>query len=126
MEQLFEVARIPTRVEARRRQLFTAHSVRVGAVCYLLKAGLSEPVVSELAHWSSQQVQRYGNRLILDPGLVQAFVFYDPVSLAGANNLGGLPLSSPGKRKRTAGVLKCRYGARHGMTVLGFGCVLLG
>ena len=102
MEQLFEAAQIATRIEGRRRQFFIAHSTCVAAVWYLLNTGLSEPVVSVLAHWSSQQVRRYGNRLILDPGLVEAFAFYHPVSLAGADNSGGLPLSSPNKRKRAA------------------------
>ena len=75
MKQLFEVAQIATRVAGRKKQLVTTHSTRVGAVCYLLKAGLSEAVVSGLVQWSSQQVQRCGNRPIVDPGLVQAFAF---------------------------------------------------
>ena len=76
-------AKIRQHDPGRNRQLFTAHSTRVAAVCHLLKAGLSETVVSVLAHWLSQQVRRYGNRLILDPGLVQAFAFYNLVGLAG-------------------------------------------
>ena len=37
--------------------------------------------------------------MVLDPGPVQAFAFYNPDSLAGAYNSGGMPLSSPCKRK---------------------------
>ena len=79
MDRLFEVIHICTREEGRKRQLRTAHSTRVTAVRYLLKAGLSETMVSVLAHWSSQQVQRDQKPLILNPGLVEAFVFYNPV-----------------------------------------------
>lgn len=82
------------------RQLFNAYLTRVATVCYLLKAGLSETVVLVLAHWSSQQVQRYANRLILDLGLVEAFGFYNPISLSGAYDVGGIALARLGTRKR--------------------------
>ena len=50
MEHLLEASRVTIRLEGRRRQLSTAYSTCVAAVCYLLKAGLSETVVSVLAH----------------------------------------------------------------------------
>ena len=62
-------ARIPQHDPGRDRALFTAHSTRVAGVCYLLRGGVPEWVVSILANWSSDQVKRYANRLALDPGI---------------------------------------------------------
>ena len=80
------------------------HSTRVAAVCYLLKAGLSETVISVLCNWSSDQVLSYGRRLALDPGSVGLWPFYNPESLAGAyagkGSGGG---TKGGKRKRARG-----------------------
>ena len=56
------------------------HSTRIAAVCYLLRAGLTDTVVKALADWTSDQVRRYGHRLILDPELVEPWAFYNPES----------------------------------------------
>ena len=56
------------------------HSTRIAAVCYLWRAGLTDTVVKALADWTSDQVRRYGHRLILDPELVEPWAFYNPES----------------------------------------------
>ena len=40
------------------RALYTRHSPRVAAVCYLLQPGLPKSVISVLANWSAHQVRR--------------------------------------------------------------------
>ena len=71
-------AGVPQHDPSRNRKLFTAHSTRVAGVCYLLRAGVPEWVVSILANWSLNQVERYANRLALDPGLVSPWAFFNP------------------------------------------------
>ena len=46
-------------------------------MCYLLRAGVPEWVVSILVNWSSNQVQRYANRLALHPGLVSPWGLFN-------------------------------------------------
>ena len=48
-DHLCERAGVPQRDPGRNRQLFFAHSTRVAGVCYLLRAGVPEWVVSILA-----------------------------------------------------------------------------
>ena len=67
LSHLCTVAGIPQRDPGRNRNLFTAHSTRVAGVCYLLRAGVPEWVVSIVANWSLDQIKRYANRLALDP-----------------------------------------------------------
>ena len=62
LSRLCDRARVPQRDPGRNRRLFTVHSTRVAAVCYLLKAGLLETVTSVLANWTSNQMKRYANR----------------------------------------------------------------
>ena len=103
-KHLFRRAQVNLRVPGRARSLYSMHSTRVAAVCYLLKAGLSETVISVLCNWSSDQVQRYGRRLALDPGCVGLWPFYNPGALAGAYasaSPGGR--AKAGKRKRGRG-----------------------
>ena len=76
LDHLCETAGVPQRDPGRNRKLFTAHSTRVAGVCYLLRAGVPEWVVSILANWSSDQVKRYANRLALHPGLVSPWGFF--------------------------------------------------
>ena len=76
LDHLCERAGVPQRDPGRNRKLFTAHSTRVAGVCYLLRAGVPEWVVSVLANWSSDQVKRYANRLALHPGLVSPWGFF--------------------------------------------------
>ena len=40
----------------------------------------TEAVVKALADWTSDQVRRYGRRLILDPDLIEPWPFYNPES----------------------------------------------
>ena len=86
---LLEKAGITNKVPDRRRVLYSAHSTRVGAVCYLLKAGLSESVIAILANWISDQIKRYSRRVALDPEIVEFFPFYNPCSIAGAYSAQG-------------------------------------
>ena len=52
------------------------------------------------AQWATQQVQRYGNRLILDPSLVEPGCILQPGEPGRFVQLGGgIALSSPSKRK---------------------------
>ena len=78
------------------RNRFTAHSTRVAGVCYLLRAGVPEWVVSILANWSSDQVKRYARRLALDPGLVMPWAFFNP----SANEMQEAAVSSPPPKRR--------------------------
>ena len=91
-------ARIPQHDPGRNRALFTAHSTRVAGVCYLLRGGVPEWVVSILANWSSDQVKRYANRLALDPSIVSPWVFFNP----SANAMHVRPDAPPPKRRKTS------------------------
>ena len=93
-----ERAGVPQQDPGRNRKLFAAHSTRVAGVCYLLRAGVPEWVVSILANWSSNQVQRYANRLALDPGLVLPWAFFNPSANAMHVGSAGPP---PLERRRT-------------------------
>ena len=78
LKDLLSRAGVPPREDGRKRDLYSCHSTRVAAVCYLLKSGLAEPVIKILANWSSDQLSRYGKRVALDPGIVTRFPFYNP------------------------------------------------
>ena len=91
-------AGFPQHDPGRTRRLCTAHSTRVVGVCYVLRAGVPESVVSILANWSSNQVQRYADRLALDPGLVSPWAFFNPS--ANAMHVGSVR-PPPSKRRRT-------------------------
>ena len=75
------------------------HSTRVAAVCYLLRAGLTETVVKAWADWTSDQVRRYGRRLVLDPELVEPWPFYNPESGFYIN----APTYAPPAKRRKSG-----------------------
>ena len=77
---LCKVAGVSQRDPGRSRNLFTAHPTRVARGCCLLRAGVPEWVVSILANWSSNQVQRYANRLALDRGIVSPWAFFNPLA----------------------------------------------
>ena len=79
--------------------LFTAHSTRVAGVCYLLRAGLPETVISVLDNWTSNQIQRYANRLALGPGLMSPSLFFNPLPLAMYAGSSAPPLA---KHRRVA------------------------
>ena len=98
LSHLCERAGVPQRDPDRNRNLFTAHSTRVAGVCYLLRAGVPEWVVSILANWSSNQVQRYANRLALHPGLVSPWAFFN--SSANAMHVGSAGPPPTKRRKR--------------------------
>ena len=74
---LFTKAGIAQHEPGRDRKLFSMHSTRVAAVCYLLRAALTETVFKALADWTSDQVRRYRRRLILDPALVEPWPIYN-------------------------------------------------
>ena len=78
---LVEKAGIPNKVEGRNRHCYTAHSSRVGGVCMLLAAGLSETVVSTICAWKGDSVRRYSEMLALEPSRVEPYAFYNPVGL---------------------------------------------
>ena len=80
LDVLLTKAKVEQHAPGRDRKLFSMHSTRVAAVCYLLRAGLTETVVKALADWTSDQIARYGSRLILDPELVEPWPFYNPES----------------------------------------------
>lgn len=61
-------------VEGRRRAPYTVHPTRIGAVCYLPKAGLDPEIISKLANWSSNQIGRYGTELAMDLDIVVALL----------------------------------------------------
>ena len=78
MALLFGRADVPMRQAGRSRNLYSIHSTRVGSVCYLLRAGLSEQVIKALADWSSDQIRRYARKVMFDPELVEPWAFYNP------------------------------------------------
>ena len=73
------------------------HSTRVGAVRYLVKSGLDPVIISRLANWSSDQIGRYGTRLALDPDVVVAWAFYNPVGLGESYKGSVLMPPTPGE-----------------------------
>ena len=81
LNKLCDAAGIENHSPARRRALHTAHSSRVGGVCMLLRAGLSENVVSNLCNWDSDIIKRYSKRLALEPSFVEPYKFYNPKAL---------------------------------------------
>ena len=96
LSHLCRRAGVPQRDPGRDRKRFTAHSTRVAGVCYLLRAGVPEWVVSILANWSSDQVKRYASRLPLDPGLVLPWAFFN----LSANEMHERAVASPPPPKR--------------------------
>ena len=78
MALLFERADVPMHQTGRARNLYSIHSTRVGSVCYLLRAGLSEQVIKALADWSSDQIRRYAHKVMFNPELVEPWAFYNP------------------------------------------------
>ena len=92
-------AKVEQLAPGRDRKLFSMHSTRVAAVCYLLRAGLTETVVKAPADWTSDQIARYGRRLILDPELVEPWPFYNPESGAYVD----APAYAPAAKRRRAG-----------------------
>jgi hypothetical protein len=97
---LMEKTSIVNSVPGRDRVRFSLHSTRVAAVCYLLKAGLAAEVIATLANWSSDQLVNYSKQLSLNPHMLEAFPFFNPLGLAGGYT-GRATLRSPlGKRKR--------------------------
>ena len=96
---LLTKAKVEQHAPGRDRKLFSMHSTRVAAVCYLLRAGLTETVVKALADWTSDQIARYGRRLILDPELVEPWPFYNPESGAYVD----APAYAPSAKRRRAG-----------------------
>ena len=97
LDHLCGRAGVPQRDPGRHRKLFTAESTRVARVCYLLRAGVLEWVVSILANWSADQVKRYANRLALHPGLVSLWGFFHHPREDTRAGLAGPP---PKRRKR--------------------------
>ena len=96
LQRLMAKTAIVNAVEGWHRALYTVHSTRVGAVCYLVKSGLDPVIISRLANWSSDQIGRYGTRLALDPDVVVAWAFYNPVGLRGSYK-GSVPMPPPGE-----------------------------
>jgi hypothetical protein len=86
LSKLCDAAGIANHCEGRRRALYTAHSSRVGGVCMLLRAGLSENVVSNICNWDSDIIKRYSKRLALEPSFVEPYKFYNPISLSHLYN----------------------------------------
>ena len=84
----------------RDRRLYSMHSTRVAAVCYVLRARLSKSVVKAMADRSSDQTKWYGQRLIFDPELVERWAFYNPES---GSYTDVRHYAQPGKRSRLAG-----------------------
>ena len=97
LSHLSDRAHVPQQEPGRSRRLFTVHSSRVAAVCYLLKAGLPETVTGVLVNWSSDQIKWYANRLAFNPGVVSDWPFFNP----SINVLHSDPaLTPPPKRRR--------------------------
>jgi hypothetical protein len=87
-EKLIEKAGIPNSEPGREHKCYTLHSCRVGGTCTLLKAGLEPKVISALAMWTSEQIDRYGVMVMCMPSLVCPFQFFNPRELAGAYGRG--------------------------------------
>ena len=86
------------------------HSTRVAAVCYHLRAGLTETVVKAFTDLTSDQVRRYGRRLILDPELVEPWPFYKPES---GSYIDAPTYAPPAKRHKTGAVSPGKVPFRH-------------
>ena len=84
LNTLVEKAGISNREEGRNRRCYTAHSSRIGGVCMLLAAGLSETIISNICDWEGDSIKRYSRMVSLEPGRVQAYAFYNPIQLKNA------------------------------------------
>ena len=79
-------AGLPNKIEGRNRHCYTAHSSRIGGVCMLLGAGLSETIISNICDWTGDSIRRYSEMVSLEPSRVQPYAFYNPVALKKAYN----------------------------------------
>ncbi|KAJ9438325.1 hypothetical protein DIPPA_23889 [Diplonema papillatum] len=67
----------------RTRARFLTLSARKGGCCTLLKSGMDPMQVQKMGDWASgDMVTHYGEKVLRDPGCVEAVRFYNPVSLA--------------------------------------------
>ncbi len=87
--------------EGRKRARYSTHSSRIGGVCTLLRAGLSESVISIVARWKSDMIKRYAERVVLMPTIVQPCKFYNPRALK--NSYSGTATDSPSSKRRRVG-----------------------
>ena len=93
-----------TRLPGRTRKVFTSHGLRSGGVCALLRAGLAKTVIVGIADWESDMIQTYARRCVLDPSIVPAMAFYNPVSLKhnyGSCDDGDGPCTAKAKKRKT-------------------------
>ena len=65
-------------------ELYSGHSTQLAVACYLLQAGLDETVSKILAKWSSDQIRRYVNWLVLVTKLLPPWSVYNPETIASA------------------------------------------
>ena len=72
---------VENKAEDRVRQVCTHHSTRVSGVCYLLRGGLLPMIISTIADWHNDMINRYGRKMMLDPQLAEAIQFYNPRSM---------------------------------------------
>lgn len=80
-------------VVGRNHRRFSPHSTRVAGTCFLLRCGLLPAVISALADWESNMVERYGRRVLLNPNIVEPFRFYNPKSMSTSYGAIGQGLS---------------------------------
>ena len=84
----------------RKRDGYLNYSARVGGVCVLLKSGVDSGTISTPARWGNPMVDRYVKLVALQPTIVEAFAFYNPVSLKHAYSE-GVSVERPTKRLKT-------------------------
>jgi hypothetical protein len=81
-DHLAERAGIVNFEVGRARRCYTPHSTRVGGTCMLIRAGLDMKIISALADWSSDMVEHYGKKVMLNPECIEPIAFYSPKALA--------------------------------------------
>ena len=93
LNHLLDRAKIQNKVPGRDRHLYTHRSTRVTGTCYLLRCCLLPLIISSIANWSSDMVNKYGRKILLNPQMVEPIAFYNPRGMKSSHGPLGNGLS---------------------------------
>ena len=106
MNVLLKAAGIETQTESKGsmgqtlyKNRYTGHCTRVGGVCCLLKAGMDRDALTVCMGNVSDQLPRYGFRVITEPSKFQPWAFYNPHA-GFFNTLSSSSSSAPPAKRR--------------------------
>jgi integrase len=86
LDTLLSTSGFPNHATDRSRKCYTPHSTRVTGTCMLLRAGADPTMISTIANWTSDMVQRYGRVVFLNPEIVEPMAFYNPRAMSTRYN----------------------------------------